>query len=1185
MLTRGARAGALGLGVLGLSVALPGAGAARAQDADEAAERAVHEPVRLTAGGSNQWMGILHPARDALYFVSDRNATAEIFVQEPVDSGPRLLFESNADVSWPQPSPDGTHLAYISTQADAAGDLCVRALPAGEARVGEERCFTGLGSSEMQPLWLDGGRSLGVLTRGGLHDDYRLRRFSLNGGPKSGELVVERNMLGVAASPRGAWLAYVPLARTVEQVGIAFANASQGGLALLRPARPQAQPVRFTPERPGLTEFPAFSLDGGYLYFAQYLNDSNGDGRVDGNDNSVLFRVPFDAAAAVPVRASAAEQLTSAQWNCRYPMPAAERLIVTCAHQGSLDIYALPLTGAVPASWDAARLRDEIHAARDHYTKLLLLDKLRAALPAPAQRIEVLRQVVWLHLELREFRSAIYYADEVRALAETLPEQGAAARWAGVMRELAEHRRADVRLTHGQLSDEYLRSEEQRLARLAAPAAAQAAAGAGAGAGVTNGDVAALLALVRSEIQDDIGRVSEGERSFAEVTLAAVGDALVLEVYAQRAREVLGLRGARAELLGAYRGLAEHPALGTLERLRFAEAFVEELARGVPHGERRARIDAWIEQLDPASEIALTIEVAAWLLQLSPENQEEVRAGIFALYRANKDPDRRRALVLATVRTAAREGNDYLQYQFSNSWTSGLRRAAAERKYAEDLFRQVVLERAYTQLERGEVAEARASFYAATVQTESLEGHIGFIEARLREGQRDLEELYAERFEKTPSSPAYAFVRAYLLARALPGQSAPAAHERDAKQAIALLRQAAQSWPRSLEIQHVWGTVLHQRALRSGRKQHAIDAHSHYMLALDLARDNPRFRAALLQQLGLLQASLGNHRIALQHFADRARLPFVRPAGELNLRLAMARSYFHANLPEAAVSAAQEALSLAERELELARYRPLILDRLALYTQAAGGHVRAFELYENLLAMSAADAGRGQGDGGEGGPLARVKLHLGAAGAALSATRYREALGHLDEIDRLVPSLPARPVARVGNDIGRPAFGFDRVDYAILAAGLRAQAHRALGELAPASRAMGERQRLLAARFADTDTDEDLLALAHCAYHLGEYAYRAGALDEARAHFERGLGHVAAFNRRTGSGASEAGLRLVQAYAELHLYGGVPLSQYQRDLGAELRQAYEFICEHRNPSWDRDRFLFSLYLTMLALAA
>ena len=26
-----------------------------------------------------------------------------------------------------------------------------------------------------------------------------------------------------------------------------------------------------------------------------------------------------------------------------------DRLIVTCAHQGSLDIYALPLTGAVPA--------------------------------------------------------------------------------------------------------------------------------------------------------------------------------------------------------------------------------------------------------------------------------------------------------------------------------------------------------------------------------------------------------------------------------------------------------------------------------------------------------------------------------------------------------------------------------------------------------------------------------------------------------------------------------------------------------------------------------------------------------------------------------------------------------------------------------------------------------------------
>jgi hypothetical protein len=39
---------------------------------------------------------------------------------------------------------------------------------------------------------------------------------------------------------------------------------------------------------------------------------------------------------------------------------------------GSLDVYALPLDGAVPSSWDDARLASEIAVARDLWTKLLL---------------------------------------------------------------------------------------------------------------------------------------------------------------------------------------------------------------------------------------------------------------------------------------------------------------------------------------------------------------------------------------------------------------------------------------------------------------------------------------------------------------------------------------------------------------------------------------------------------------------------------------------------------------------------------------------------------------------------------------------------------------------------------------------------------------------------------------------
>jgi hypothetical protein len=1145
---------------LGLTLGLSLVPAAAHAEQDAATDSAVAEPVRLTAGGSNQWMGVLDPSGQALYFVSDRNATAEIFVQKPVDSGPRLLFESNADVSWPLPSPDGKHLAFISSQADATGDLCVLAL--GPA---EQRCFTGLRTAEMQPVWLGAGRSLGVLMRAELHGDYQLQRFDVGGG--SGTTVLKRNMLGLAVSPDDRWLAYVPLARTQKQVGISFANTSEEGLAFTRLDSPDAAPVRFQPDLPGLTEFPAFSADGRWLYFAQYLNDTNADRVIDGNDHSVLFRVPFDPDdAKAPIAPGARpEQLTSTQWNCRYPAPAKDRLIVTCAHQGSLDVYALPLTGAVPASWDVPRLRGEIHAARDHFTKLLLLSRL-AGLVKPAERVDTLRQIVWLHLELREHEATAFYAEQIRRTGSGQP--GAVA-WAEVMLELAQHRRADVALTHGQLSDRYLASERERLTRLEAYLARPASA-----------DVGALAELVLGEIHDDIGHKAEAERRFTAVDPGRIADPLVLEVYAQRARAIHGLRGDRQALLAVYRALATHPSLATLDRLRFAEAFVEELLRGVPEAERAGRVAAWVEELPPDSELALMIQVAGWLLQLAPARQEEVRAGIFELYKSNKDPDRRRALVLATVRTASRQGNEYLQYQFATSWASWLRRSAPERKYAESLYRQVVLERAYTELAQGKVAEARASFYAVTLQATSLEGHIGFIEARLREGHRDVEATYAQRFARTPGSPEYAFVQAYLLARALPATPDLAAHERAAARAIDLLRGASATWPRSMEIQHVWGTVLHQRALRTGKKQFAIDAHSHYMLALDLAADNVRFRAALLQQLGLLQASLGNHRIALQHFAERDRLPHVEPEAELNLRMAMARSYFHVAMYPEAVAAAQQALALTESALGLARYRPLVLDRLALYHQAAGGHVRAFELYETLLSMSEAEAADAHNAG-----LNRIKMHLGAVAAALGAGRFDEALQHIGAVETLIASSKGLGAERARIDIGRPATRFDRTDYEILVAGLRAQAHRGLDDLPAATAAMERRQALLARRHAQTETDDDLLELARAAYHLGEYAFRAGDTERARRHFEDGLRRSARFNRNTGSGVNEVGLRLIQAYAELHIYGGVALSTYRLDLQKELRAAYAFICKHPSPNWAPERYLFSLYLTMLALSA
>src|SRR5262245_26223164 len=104
----------------------------------------VRRPEVLTIGPTDQFLGQLSPDGHTLFFVSNRNTVNEIFVQHSVSGNPKLAFDEGADVSWPRVSPDGKQLLYVSYRGNAAGQLCVRALPEGRRRCLED------GSSAVQ---------------------------------------------------------------------------------------------------------------------------------------------------------------------------------------------------------------------------------------------------------------------------------------------------------------------------------------------------------------------------------------------------------------------------------------------------------------------------------------------------------------------------------------------------------------------------------------------------------------------------------------------------------------------------------------------------------------------------------------------------------------------------------------------------------------------------------------------------------------------------------------------------------------------------------------------------------------------------------------------------------------------------------------------------------------------------
>jgi hypothetical protein len=1116
-------------------------------------------------------MGVLSPDERALYFVSDADGTLDIMRQSPIQSGPTSVSAGFGDAAWPELSPRGDYIAYISFERDATGDVCIRGV--GERAGEDERCWPQTGSAELVVLWWDAS-SLAVLSRQSLHGDYQLVLQPIAEGEPPRPLLA-RNMVGLALSPDRRWLAYVPLDKTTREVGITFSQRTAVGIGLQRFEPPAARrekvatarataepPLLYVPRLPGVTGSVTFSAGGEHLLFTQFLNDTNRDGIIDGDDNAVVFRVPFHAAAREPIAASLEpEQLTSGRWDCHYPAPASRALIVSCSHGGSLDVYSLPLDGAVPPVWDDARVAGEIAVARDLWTKLLLYSRRLGLAKDDGARQRLVREMMALHLELGEYESAIHYAEQ--RLVGTEGE-----RWGHIIAELARHRREDLALVRGQTSSAYVERESAR-ARALSDGLASAPA-----------PLAALGRLVISEIEDDIGEKSAALATFRQIDLAHMDEPLLAPLVARRAERLYRLRADRASLLDVYQTLAHLPALSVAERLEQAQRFTHELARGRTREARGEALRAARATAPDTSELALLLDVERALLRLDDATEEPVRAELFELYEDNRDPDRRRALVLSTLRAAARAGSEMLQYQFVNSWASSLERSAPERKNGEKLYELIVLDRGYGEGRKAALDESRGYFYAAALATDSLEAHIGFIEASMNGGLADapraLDRAYAKRFADDPDNPVYAFVRAYRLARELPRETDAASHEQHATEVVELLAEVDDQLPKQSQVHQLWGFALHQRARRTGSAEAAADANRHYELALDLAQDDERLTATLLHRLGLLNAAIGNHGAALRHFEERDQLPHIRPLEELGLRLATAASARHMGDGELAKTQMLAASELLAAQPSLSRFEPLVLDRLALSLSVAGDTDGARARYAAL------DAVLGRPPGTR--PVNQLKAKVGLAASSVESDP-RRTLQVLDEADRLLEAhddlYPEPEVVWRRPLVGD--YDYTPLQYRALIAGLRSRAALATGDEPGALGAMRQRVALLEERLEDTGADEDRTELALAHRELARIEQRSSNPTAAARALERALELSDEFDTNTGSEVTEVGLLLRRNYAELYLYGNVQRDTLRRDVRAELWQGYEKICKYRSPRWSRQRFLFKTYLAEVEL--
>ncbi len=320
------------------------------------------------------------------------------------------------------------------------------------------------------------------------------------------------------------------------------------------------------------------------------------------------------------------------------------------------------------------------------------------------------------------------------------------------------------------------------------------------------------------------------------------------------------------------------------------------------------------------------------------------------------------------------------------------------------------------------------------------------------------------------------FVEAWAISHEL-GNLNDAAHGEAITRAKASLRASWAALKNKAPVRALYGALMHQEYLRSGSPAALEMANSHYLVALDRGGDDPRLRATLLDDLGLLQTEVGNYRIALGYFEQRDKLPYAANASALAVHLAHAEALLHLGKEEESAALTERALSVLGQTPALAAYGTLTLDRGALANLAAGHYARALELYDAELPRLGA---------GEN-PIARRNgfvVRLAHAAAAVGAGSSQVALNDLNQLE---PKLDDRHfVAELASQHITPEQA--GATYRALTSGLRAKASAALGQLDASRAALVRQHALFEARFATSRRDEDLRALTLVETQLAENA-------------------------------------------------------------------------------------------------
>lgn len=852
-----------------------------------------------------------------IFFTKNLRPATGIYVKFAGGNESWPVLSNLASSRDPSPSPDGRFLAFTWFKHDAKGNVCIKPIPAHFSDKPDDqhvRCFSGSDSQDHSPFWIS-PTELGFVSRDFGDKSYSLIRQNIETNDQT--VLISGLSSAPVLSPDGDLLAYSQW------------NAKNRSSSLVFRSLKDQRMIRDVQLLiPGVSGHGAFSPDQQYFYFGHYLNAPDDKKLLDIQEKSTIFRLNVDE--VLKDGQVCPEQLTSSEFNCHFPNEFNHSLYLTCAFEGSLDIYSLEPEGQIPADWTVAHLEGAYQASRTYDERLFLLNKLK-------HRTKVVKHS---EFNMRAFANHLHNSETTAALFELslMSNQNS-----GGLISVEEKRLLEIWLQAQQLREKEPLgrvTEEFREKILKSILLAQ---------GVNH--PGSLKIIIKGLLNQLVGNDPAQHALSRSVRLTK--NTSPLEWYLAHRWLERFWESETQKLLNFKLSTLTHRAFGAEFRLKFAFDFLLWADKNLSEPEMEALIKKIKMKLPSDDEVSILFESEALVrtLMASPDKESATKAfaPLNTIFQNTSHRYHLRKSVYIRAIQKLSKGNqqDFMDF-IASHWLRYTDTDQMEFSYAADQYLWSALDHAYRVWHRNENSRASSSFYNVLSQLDDYEAHLGYLNVNNQisgsEGKVLETYEYLESLNKIASENRY-FRSAYRVLR----QSKLS--EKDLRQVIDDLSRIELRSGVSPEIicllqGYAWHRLYAQSLLSRNPDTSKLQAaHRYYDMALDLSHDNDRVRSAVLSNLGLLHGQGKNYGVSAGYLKKRLQYPFVTRKGNLATKILYSRVLFHSYRTKEAI----EILLPLMEGIRSSDEVKLIADRLGFYNIVLGDYQKAASYYQTFF--------------------------------------------------------------------------------------------------------------------------------------------------------------------------------------------------------------------------------------------